>query len=49
MLSYTEAYYRDEASGWLAAKVLDFPGAISQGRDLPHARRMLADALRVMA
>ncbi len=31
------------------ARVLDFPGTISQGRDFSHARRMIRDALCLMA
>jgi len=48
MLKYHAAYYEGE-SGWVVAKVLDFPGALSQGRTLTSARRMIRDALRVMA
>lgn len=47
MLRYHAAYYAGE-SGWIVAKVLDFPGALSQGRTLNSARRMIRDALRVM-
>jgi predicted RNase H-like HicB family nuclease len=49
MLEYHAAYYRDEGSGWYTAAVLDFPGALSQGRTLQSARRMIRDALREMA
>jgi predicted RNase H-like HicB family nuclease len=48
MLAYTAAYYLDKESGWVTAKVLDFPGVVSQGRTLGKARRMLSDALREM-
>ena len=49
-MKYTAAYYhRDEDEGWYTCKVLDFPGALSQGRTLDKARRMLCDALRTMA
>ena len=48
MLKYHAAYYQGE-SGWVVAKVLDFPGALSQGRTLASARRMIRDALRLMA
>ncbi len=41
--------YRDEESGWFIAEVLEFPGAFTQGRTLKSARRMLRDALRLMA
>lgn len=48
MLKYHAAYFRGE-SGWIVARVLDFPGALSQGRTLRSARRMIRDALRIMA
>jgi predicted RNase H-like HicB family nuclease len=49
MLEYHAAYHRDEESGWFIAEVLDFPGALSQGRTLASARRMIRDALRMLA
>ena len=48
MLEYHSAYYPIE-DGWFMARVLDFPGVISQGRDIDHARRMIKDALCLMA
>ena len=48
MIEYKAAYYRDPASGWYTAGVLDFPGVLSQGKSLDKARRMLGDALREM-
>jgi predicted RNase H-like HicB family nuclease len=48
MLEYHAAYYQIE-DGWYMAKVLDFPGVLSQGRTLQSARRMIRDALRLMA
>lgn len=48
MLKYHAAYYRQD-DGWYVAEVLDFPGAVSQGRTLNSARRMIRDALRLMA
>jgi len=48
MLEYHAAYYQVE-DGWYMAKVLDFPGTVSQGRTLRSARRMIRDALRTMA
>ena len=48
MLEYHAAYYEIE-DGWYMAEVLDFPGAISQGKTLRSARRMIRDALRVLA
>jgi predicted RNase H-like HicB family nuclease len=48
MLEYHAAYY-DAGDGWYMAKVLDFPGVVTQGKTLNAARRMLRDALREMA
>jgi predicted RNase H-like HicB family nuclease len=48
MLEYHAAYYPIE-DGWYLAKLLDFPGVISQGKTLQSARRMLRSALREMA
>jgi predicted RNase H-like HicB family nuclease len=48
MLEYHAAYYLVE-DGWYMAKVLDFPGVVTQGKTLNSARRMLRDALREMA
>ncbi len=48
MLEYHAVYYQGE-KGWIVGKVLDFPGAASQGRTLKSARRMVRDALREMA
>jgi predicted RNase H-like HicB family nuclease len=48
MLEYHAAYYREE-DGWYMVQLLDFPAVISQGRTLRSARRMVADALRMMA
>ena len=48
MLEYHAAYY-DGDDGWVVAIVLDFPGANSQGKTLRSARRMIRDALRLMA
>src|SRR5438105_1156968 len=48
VLQYHAAYYAIE-DGWYMVRVLDFPGTISQGRNLEHARRMIRDALRMMA
>ena len=47
MLEFHAAYYSID-DGWYMAKVLDFPGVVTQGKNLDHARRMLRDALREM-
>jgi predicted RNase H-like HicB family nuclease len=48
MLEYHAAYYEGD-DGWIVAMVLDFPGANSQGKTLRSARRMIRDAIRLMA
>ena len=48
MLEYHTAYYPIE-DGWFMVRVLDFPGVISQGRTIDQARRMIKDALCLMA
>jgi len=48
MLEYHAAYYVIE-DGWYMGRVLDFPGTITQGKDLEEARWMIRDALRLMA
>ncbi len=48
MLEYHVAYFEIE-DGWFMAKVLDFPGAVSQGRTLRSARQMIRDSLRGLA
>ncbi len=48
MFTYKAAYKYVE-DGWVFGQVLDFPGAISQGRDLNDAREMLAGALAGVA
>ena len=48
MLEYHAAYYEIE-DGWYMARVLDFPGAVSQGRTLRSARRMIRDSLAGLA
>jgi len=48
MLEYHAAYYEIE-DGWYLAKILDFPGAVSQGRTLKSARSMIRDSLRGLA
>jgi len=44
MLVYKAAYQFVE-DGWVMAQVLDFPGAVTQGKDLEDARQMLQSAL----
>lgn len=50
MLRYHVAFYLPRASGEMTvAEALDFPGAVSQGFDLPDARVMIASALADLA
>ena len=48
MLEYHAAYYPIE-DGWFMVRILEFPGVISQGKSLNHARIMIKDALCLMA
>jgi predicted RNase H-like HicB family nuclease len=48
MLEYHAAYYPFE-DGWYMAKVLDFPGVVTQGKTLQAAKKMLRSALQDMA
>ena len=46
MLRYHIAFYLPKAAGeMVVAEALDFPGAVTQGFDLPDARLMIASAL----
>ncbi|MGI8787527.1 MAG: type II toxin-antitoxin system HicB family antitoxin [Pyrinomonadaceae bacterium] len=47
MLTY-KAMYKFTGDG-VPGEILDFPGAITCGKDLPEARRLLASALVDMA
>ena len=50
MLRYHVAFYLPHAPGeMVVAEALDFPGAVSQGFDLPDARLMIASALEDLA
>jgi predicted RNase H-like HicB family nuclease len=48
VLEYHAAYYPVE-DGWFMVRALDFPGVISQGETIDHARKMIKDALCMMA
>jgi predicted RNase H-like HicB family nuclease len=39
------AVYEPQADGWIAASIAEIPGVLSQGKTMPEAREMLADAL----
>jgi predicted RNase H-like HicB family nuclease len=50
MLRYHVAFYLPRAAGeMVVAEALDFPGALSQGFDLPDARLMIASAMEDLA
>jgi predicted RNase H-like HicB family nuclease len=50
MLRYQVAFYLPKAEGeMVVAEALDFPGAVSQGFDLPDARLMIASAMEDLA
>src|SRR5438034_3616990 len=50
MLRYHVAFYLPDAQGGMVvAEAIDFPGAVTQGFDLPDARLMVASALEDLA
>ena len=44
----TIAFEEPDEEGWIVARVVEVPGAISQGRTREEARENLIDALRIM-
>jgi predicted RNase H-like HicB family nuclease len=48
MLRMTIAYEEPDEDGWIVARVVEVPGAISQGRTRSEARENVIDALRLM-
>jgi predicted RNase H-like HicB family nuclease len=47
-LRLTIAYEEPDEEGWIVARVVEVPGAVSQGRDREEARENVIDALRLM-
>jgi predicted RNase H-like HicB family nuclease len=47
-LRLTIAYDDPDEDGWIVARVLEVPGAISQGRTQQEARENVIDALRLL-
>jgi predicted RNase H-like HicB family nuclease len=47
-LRLTIAYEEPDEDGWIVARVIEVPGAVSQGRTHQEARENVIDALRVM-
>lgn len=48
-LRYHVAFYLPRSTDMVLAEALDFPGAVTQGFDLPDARLMIASALEDLA
>jgi predicted RNase H-like HicB family nuclease len=47
-LRMTIVYDEPDEGGWIVARVVEVPGAISQGRTREEARENVIDALRLM-
>ena len=47
-LRLTIAYEEPDEEGWIVARVVEVPGALSQGRSREEARENVIDALRLM-
>jgi predicted RNase H-like HicB family nuclease len=47
-LRLTIAFEEPDEEGWIVARVLEVPGALSQGRSRAEARENVIDALRLM-
>ncbi len=47
-LRLTITYDEPDDEGWIVARVLEVPGALSQGRTREEARANVIDALRLM-
>lgn len=47
-LRLTITYEEPDEDGWIVARVVEVPGAISQGRTPQEARENVIDALRLM-
>jgi predicted RNase H-like HicB family nuclease len=47
-VDFTIAFEDPDEDGWIVARVLEVPGAISQGRTREEARENVVDALRTV-
>ncbi len=47
-IDFTIAFDGPDADGWIVARVLEVPGALSQGRTREQARENVLDALRTV-
>lgn len=48
VIDFTIAYDEPDADGWIVARVLEVPGALSQGRTREEARENVLDALQTV-
>jgi predicted RNase H-like HicB family nuclease len=47
-VDFTIAFDHPDEDGWIVARVLEVPGALSQGRTREEARENVLDALRTV-
>ncbi len=47
-VDFTIAFDEPDEDGWIVARVLEVPGALSQGRTREQARENVLDALRTV-
>ncbi len=47
-VDFTIAFDEPDEEGWIVARVLEMPGALSQGRTREEARENVLDALRTV-
>ena len=47
-LRLTIGYDEPDEDGWIVARIIEVPGAMSQGRTREEARKNVIDALRLM-
>jgi predicted RNase H-like HicB family nuclease len=47
-VEFTIAFEEPDEQGWIVARVLEVPGALSQGRTREEARENVLDALRTV-
>ena len=47
-VDFTIAFDRPDEAGWIVARVLEVPGAVSQGRTREEARENVLDALQTI-
>jgi predicted RNase H-like HicB family nuclease len=47
-IDFTIAFDEPDEDGWIVARVLEVPGALSQGRTRKQARENVLDALRTV-